>query len=96
MPCLAKGWEFRNDSRELVLFLREGMKWSDGAPFTANDFIFWFQDIYGNPEIVPTPDPMMSIGGKPGEIIMEDDYTVVFSFVHQQMSNADTVENLVS
>jgi peptide/nickel transport system substrate-binding protein len=80
MPCVAKGWEFRNDSRELVLFLREGMKWSDGAPFTANDFIFWFQDIYGNPDIVPTPDPMMSIGGKPGEIIMEDDYTVVFSF----------------
>ena len=31
------------------------MKWSDGAPFTADDFVFWFEDLYSNKEIVPTP-----------------------------------------
>ena len=29
----------------------------DEKEFTADDFIFWFEDIYGNPEIVPTPTP---------------------------------------
>jgi peptide/nickel transport system substrate-binding protein len=80
MPCVAKGWEFNDDFSEITLFLREGMKWSDGAPFTADDWVFWFEDIYGNPEIVPSPDPMMSIGGEPGEIVKLDDYTVAFRF----------------
>ena len=35
--------------------LRRGMKWSDGEPFTADDFMFWYEDIYQNKELVPTP-----------------------------------------
>lgn len=80
MPCVAKGWEFNDDFTEITLFLREGMRWSDGAPYTADDWVFWFEDIYGNPEIVASPDPAMSIGGEPGEIVKLDDYTVAFKF----------------
>ena len=56
------------------------MKWSDGAPFTADDFIFWFEDIYGNPEIVPTPTPEMRPQGKPGRMVKVDETTVRCEF----------------
>ena len=28
-----------------------GMKWSDGQPFTADDFVFWYEDVYQNKEL---------------------------------------------
>ena len=35
------------------------------APFTADDFVFWFEDVYQNKELVPTPLTVMTINGKP-------------------------------
>ena len=32
------------------------MKWSDGQPFTADDFMFWFEDMYQNKELYPDAD----------------------------------------
>ena len=29
------------------------MKWTDGEPFTADDFVFWFEDVYPNKDLVP-------------------------------------------
>ncbi len=57
-----------------------GMKWSDGEPFTADDFVFWFEDIYRNKDLVPTPSAAMAINGKPGKIEKVDTYTVKFKF----------------
>ena len=42
-------------------------------PFTADDFVFWFEDIYPNKELVPTPSASMAINGKPGVIEKVDD-----------------------
>ena len=64
VPCVAKGYELSDDGKTYTLYLRKGMKWSDGSPFTADDFIFWFEDIYSNPEIVPTPTPEMRPAGE--------------------------------
>ena len=63
-PSLAKGWEMSEDGKTYTLYLREGLKWSDGAPMTADDFVFWYEDIYGNKDIVPTPIPDMSPQGQ--------------------------------
>jgi peptide/nickel transport system substrate-binding protein len=79
-PSLAKAWEISEDGKTFTLYLREGLKWSDGAPFTADDFVFWYEDIYGNKDIVPTPIPDMTPEGKPGRIVKVDDYTVNFEF----------------
>ncbi len=79
-PSLAKGWEMSEDGKTFTLHLRRGLKWSDGDPFTADDFVFWYEDIYGNPDIVPTPIPDMTPEGKPGRIVKVDDYTVNFEF----------------
>jgi hypothetical protein len=37
VASLAKGWELSADGKSLKVFLRKGVRWSDGEPFTAND-----------------------------------------------------------
>ena len=80
VPCVAKSYDISADGRVTTLHLRKGMKWSDGAPFTADDFVFWFEDIYGNKDIVPSPIADMSAGGKPGKVVKVDEVTVQFVF----------------
>src|SRR3989442_3849777 len=63
-PNIAKCYERQDGGRRIVLQLRRGMKWSDGRPFTADDFVFWFEDIYRNKDLVPTPSATMAINGK--------------------------------
>jgi peptide/nickel transport system substrate-binding protein len=79
-PCVAKGWEMSRDGKTFTLHLRKGHKWRDGAPFTADDFVFWFEDIYSNKDIVPTPVSDLSPGGKPGRLVKIDETTVQFQF----------------
>jgi peptide/nickel transport system substrate-binding protein len=79
-PNVAKGYEISADGKRTTLFLRKGMKWSDGAPFTADDFMFWFDDVYHNKELVPSPSPELSTNGKPGRMIKMDETTIVFEF----------------
>jgi peptide/nickel transport system substrate-binding protein len=80
MPSLAKDWKVSDDGKTITIYLRKGAKWSDGEPLTADDFMFWFEEIYSNPEIVPTPFPEMQINGKPGVMKKIDDFTVAFEF----------------
>ncbi|MEM7025437.1 MAG: ABC transporter substrate-binding protein, partial [Pseudomonadota bacterium] len=79
-PSLAKGWELSEDGKTFTLHLRKGMRWSDGAPLTADDFIFWFEDIYGDPDLTPTPMTDLTPEGKPGRMVKVDDHTVNFEF----------------
>ena len=77
MPVARQGrGSMSEDGKTFTLTLRKGMKWSDGAPFTADDFVFWFEDIYSNKDIVPTPIADMQPQGKPGRIVKVDDTTV--------------------
>jgi peptide/nickel transport system substrate-binding protein len=79
-PNIAKGYEMQDGGRTLILHLRRGMKWSDGKPFTADDFVFWFEDVYRNKDLVPTPSAAMAINGKQGVIEKVDAHTVRFKF----------------
>src|SRR5437667_8088105 len=80
MPNIARGLEMQDGGRAWLVQLRRGMKWSDGKPFTADDFVFWFEDIYRNKDLVPTPSATMAINGKQGVIEKVDTYTVKFKF----------------
>jgi peptide/nickel transport system substrate-binding protein len=79
-PSLAKDWRLSDDGKVCTIFLRKGLKWSDGQSFTADDFLFWYADLYQNKELVPTPIPELQVGGKPARMTKRDDYTVVFEF----------------
>ena len=52
-PALAKSWEMADGGKTFTFSLRKGHKWSDGAPFTADDFMFWYEDIYQNKDLTP-------------------------------------------
>jgi len=75
-PGIAKGFEMSADLKTLTLFLREGMKWSDGEPFTADDYIFRYQDLAMNPDMpwgYRAKDPIASMTAV-------DDYTLRLRF----------------
>ncbi|MFQ5768732.1 MAG: ABC transporter substrate-binding protein, partial [Acidobacteriota bacterium] len=40
VPRLAASWDVSPDGRQVVFHLRSGVKWHDGAPFTAGDVAF--------------------------------------------------------
>jgi peptide/nickel transport system substrate-binding protein len=64
-----------------VLTLRRGMKWSDGQPFTADAFAFWFEDLFSNKDLLPAGHSLMTINGKPGKVERgADDVTVRYVF----------------
>jgi peptide/nickel transport system substrate-binding protein len=42
---IARDYEFSEDHKRLTLFLRPGMQWSNGDPFTSADFVFKFEQM---------------------------------------------------
>jgi len=80
VPNVAEGWPISPDGRRTTLILRKGMRWSDGAPFTADDFVFWLEKMHQNKDVVPTPAPEMSVNGKPARVTKVDEVTIAFDF----------------
>lgn len=56
---LVEKWEQNADASEYVFTLRQGLKWSDGAPVTTDDVMFWYEDINQNKDIRPNADPLI-------------------------------------
>ena len=44
VPYIHKGWEMSDDQKTVTMYLRRGLKWSDGHPYTADDVMFSFED----------------------------------------------------
>ena len=78
IPWLARGFDQSADGKTLTIQLRRGMKWSDGVPFDADDIMFWYNDIYTNKDLVPSPAEDLLINGKPVTIEKIDQYTFRF------------------
>jgi len=70
---IAKGYELSDDERSFTLYLRKGMKWSDGAPFTTDDILFMYEDMHWNDKVTTwgVLEPVTRIK-------KIDDYTVRF------------------
>ena len=69
------------DGREFTLNLRRGHKWSDGQPFTAEDFRFYWDDIANNKEVSPTGLPKrMLINGQGPEFEIIDETTIRYTW----------------
>ena len=45
------------DGRIFTMKLREGHKWSNGEPFTSEDFRYWWEDIAHNADLSPVGPP---------------------------------------
>lgn len=77
VPLLAKSFEIKDN--DYIIHLRNGIKWSDGEPVTADDVMYTYQEIVfkglGNPSSMEA----MTVEGKLPEIEKIDDYTVKFT-----------------
>ncbi|HWA42043.1 MAG TPA: ABC transporter substrate-binding protein [Hypericibacter adhaerens] len=69
------------DGRIFTFHLRKGMKWSDGKPFDAEDFRYWWEDVANNQELSPTgPPSVLSVDGEWPKVEFPDKYTVRYSW----------------
>ncbi|MEO1988278.1 MAG: ABC transporter substrate-binding protein [Martelella sp.] len=79
VPNVAESFEVGEDAKVFTFHLREGMKWSDGTPFTADDVLFNMEDLVLNDEFAPTP-LRYTTDGSPVSVEKLDEHTVRFTF----------------
>ena len=77
---LAEKYEFSNGDKDLTLFFRKGLKWSDGDAWTVDDIIFWWENIETNKELTAAPHGEWISNGKPMTLEKIDDYTIKLKF----------------
>jgi peptide/nickel transport system substrate-binding protein len=67
--------------RVFTLRLRPGHKWSDGHPFTSEDFRYWFEDVATNPQLTSAglPPALLANGEAPRFEVLDEE-TVRFSW----------------
>ena len=80
VPHIAKSWEVSEDGSTFTFHLRKGMKWSDGMPFTADDFAFAFEDVTKNDIINAVVSYWFQADGRICKFEKLDDYTIRYTF----------------
>ncbi|MDT8343037.1 MAG: ABC transporter substrate-binding protein [Thermohalobaculum sp.] len=80
-PDLLKAVETSPDGHSYTLILRRGHKWSDGQPFTTEDFRYWWEDVALNPELSPAGPPVeMLAGGALPVVEVIDEVTIRYTW----------------
>lgn len=74
LPDIAKAYEVSDDATQYTFHLREGMRWSDGEPFTSADVEFYVNSVYRNEEL------STSLGTNPYTIEVHDDLSFTITF----------------
>lgn len=77
---LAIRHEYAPDGLSMTLTFREGIRWSDGEPFTSADLDFWWNDLVMNEEAGYTQPYWTITAEKPMQLEVVDDFTVKVSF----------------
>ena len=81
-PNVAKGFDVNEDATVYTIYLREGMKWSDGQPFTAEDCVWFFNAVCLNK--VDSKGVRAchkdAVTGNPAKVEKVDDYTFTVTF----------------
>lgn len=80
-PGLATDWEFSEDKKSIVFNLRQGVKFSDGHPFTADDVVFTFNDLIFNDDVNNSTRDILTVKGEPLQVEKLDEYTVKVTMV---------------
>ncbi|MGC4190831.1 MAG: ABC transporter substrate-binding protein [Thermomicrobiales bacterium] len=75
VPNIAESYEVSADATQHTFTLRDGMRWSDGEPFTTDDIAFYVNDYFRNDEL------NTSLGDNPFTIEVKDKLT--FTVTHE-------------
>ena len=69
------------EGRSFTFKLRKGHRWSDGYPFTTEDFRYWWEDVANNRELSPAGPPRdMLVDGEPPKVTIIDETTVRYTW----------------
>ncbi|MFL5136511.1 MAG: ABC transporter substrate-binding protein [Microvirga sp.] len=69
------------DDRVFTFTLRPGHRWSDGSPFTTEDFRYYWEDVAQNADLSPAgPPEFMMVDGKPPRFEILDERTLRFTW----------------
>ncbi len=80
VPDILESFEVE-DGRIFTFRLRPGHKWSDGAPFTAEDFRYYWEDVANNEDLSPFgPPTVLLVEGEPPKFEVIDETTVRYSW----------------
>ncbi|KZB68234.1 peptide ABC transporter substrate-binding protein [Thalassospira lucentensis] len=80
-PDILESLDVNDAGNEFTLHIRKGHKWSDGEPFTAEDFRYFWEDIVNNDELFPVGPPrFLFVGDEPATFEVLDEYTVRYSW----------------
>lgn len=79
-PNVLESWEWNEDATEVTVHFRQGIKWSDGEPLTANDYLFWWNDMVLDENIPVDPAAGTVVNGEPMTLEKIDDFTLKFTF----------------
>lgn len=75
-PGLAEFWTNSPDGKTWTFRLRKNLRWSDGAPLTADDVVFTWNDVIYNPKIDNVTRDGFILNGKKFTITKIDDLTI--------------------
>lgn len=75
-PSLAESWTVEADQKTWTFKLRRGLRWNDGAPLTADDVVFTWNEIIYNPQINNVTRDLFVIDGKNFAVTKVDEVTV--------------------
>ena len=69
------------EGRVFTLRLRKGHRWSDGQPFTSEDFRYWWEDMAQNEELNPSGPPIaLVVEGHLPVVEFPDETTVRYTW----------------
>jgi peptide/nickel transport system substrate-binding protein len=80
VPDILESIEAKGE-RVFTMKLRKGHRWSDGQPFTTDDFRYFWDDVANNKELSPTGPPSdLLVNGEPPKVEFLDKHTVRYSW----------------
>jgi peptide/nickel transport system substrate-binding protein len=80
-PAMAERWEVSDDQTSVTVYLKEGLKFSDGEPITAHDYVFTMNHLILREDVASNSRSGYFIAPAPGEpeepalVELIDDYT---------------------
>jgi len=70
-----------DEGRVFTIHLRKGHKWSDGKPFTSEDFRYYWEDIVNDKDISPSGPPReLLVDGEAPKVEFIDETTIRYSW----------------
>lgn len=91
VPWLADSYTWSDDLKTLTFKLHEGINWSDGQPFTANDVVYTFNLLKNTPGL--NGAGLSAMSGPVDSVTAPDASTVVFAL---KEANTEVLYNIIA